>query len=94
MTELEPDPVGRFREFVVEQIRPLITGLGIVRGDLKAFGEWQDGKVTVTVRDVAVGDVVHVGSLAVGEPFAPRIVASVQSALDHMGIERQEAEAE
>lgn len=89
-----PNEVERFRAFLLDAIHPLISGLGIVRGDLQAIGEWRDGRLYVTVHDAGLREDLHHGSLAVGEHFAPRIVQSIQSALDQLGREPREVEVD
>jgi len=84
----------RFLAFLLGEIQPMITGLGIVRGDLKAIGEWKDGRLLVTVHDARVHEDLHQGSLAVGEHFAPRVVQSIQSALDQLGKAPRQVEVD
>ena len=89
-TAIAVDPVTRYRELLAEELRPLITGLGIERGDLKAVGKWAEGRLHVTVSFYRCGMDLHVSSLAVGEPFAPRILHALQDMLDGMGLAPRE----
>lgn len=84
---LKPNPVTRFREALVDELRPLITGIGIARGDLKAACEWKDGSLHVVVRDASMGIDLHASSVAIEQVFAEAVTDGLQATLDGLGLE-------
>lgn len=79
--------VEQLRSSAVEEIQPLITGVGIQRGDLEVCGVWQDGVLTVRVADTGSRSCVFTSRLAVGLEFAQPVLNGLQLAMDQLGLE-------